>query len=145
MWMDLESIVLSVHLTDKDKYCMLALICGIKINGCIKQNRNKLTDVENRLVDTSEERKEWTSKIGYRIMRNKLCKQQGILYNRGIPGGTVVKNRPAHAGDARDSLGGEEPLQEEMATPFSILAGEILWTAEPGVLQSMGSHESQTG
>ena len=59
--MDLESIVLSVHLTDKDKYCMLALICGIKINGCIKQNRNKLTDVENRLVDTSEERKEWRS------------------------------------------------------------------------------------
>ena len=57
----------------------------------------------------------------------------------------MVKNRPAHAGDARDSLGGEEPLQEEMATPFSILAGEILWTAEPGVLQSMGSHESQTG
>ena len=83
LWMDLESIMLSVHLTDKDKYCMLALICGIKINGCTKQNRNRLTDVENRLVDTSEEREEWRSKIGYRIMRYKLCKQQGILCNRG--------------------------------------------------------------
>ena len=59
LWMDLESIMLSVHLTDKDKYCMLLLICGIKKkNECIKQNRNRLTDRENRLVDTSEEREE---------------------------------------------------------------------------------------
>ena len=37
------------------------------------------------------------------------------------------------------SLGWEDPLEEEMATPSSILAWEILQTEEPGGLQSMGS------
>ena len=37
------------------------------------------------------------------------------------------------------SLGQEEPLEEEMATHSSILAWKILWTEEPGGLQSMGS------
>ena len=36
-------------------------------------------------------------------------------------------------------LGQEDPLEEEMATHFSILAWEILWTEEPGGLQSMVS------
>ena len=37
------------------------------------------------------------------------------------------------------SLGGEDALEEEMATHSSILAWRILWTQEPGGLQSMGS------
>ena len=37
------------------------------------------------------------------------------------------------------SLGLEDPLEKEMATQSSILAWEILWTEEPGGLQSMGS------
>ena len=36
------------------------------------------------------------------------------------------------------SLGREDPLQEEMATHSSILAWRIPWTEEPGGLQSMG-------
>ena len=36
-------------------------------------------------------------------------------------------------------LGQEDPLEEGMATHFSILAWRIPWTEEPGVLQSMGS------
>ena len=36
------------------------------------------------------------------------------------------------------SLGWEDPLEKKMATHFSILAWEILWTEEPGGLQSMG-------
>ena len=39
------------------------------------------------------------------------------------------------------SLGGEEPLEEEMATHSSILAWEIQWTKESGGLQSMGSQK----
>ena len=39
------------------------------------------------------------------------------------------------------SLGGEEPLEEETATHSSILAWKISWTEEPGGLQCM---ESQT-
>ena len=38
----------------------------------------------------------------------------------------------------------EDPLEEEIATHSSILAWEILWTEEPGGLQSMGSQKSQT-
>ena len=39
------------------------------------------------------------------------------------------------------SLGWEDPLEEEMATRSSILATIIPWREEPGVLQSMGSQE----
>ena len=41
------------------------------------------------------------------------------------------------------SLGWEDPLEEEMATQSSILAWEIPWTEEPGGLQSMMSQNSQ--
>ena len=37
------------------------------------------------------------------------------------------------------SLGGEDPLEEEMATHSSLLARRIPWTEEPGGLQSIGS------
>ena len=36
-------------------------------------------------------------------------------------------------------LGQEDPPEEEMATPSSILAGKIPRTEEPGGLQSLGS------
>ena len=42
------------------------------------------------------------------------------------------------------SLSLEYPLQEEMATHSSTLAWRILWTEEPGGLQSMGRKESDT-
>ena len=37
------------------------------------------------------------------------------------------------------SLGGEDPLEEEMGTHSSSLAWRIPWTEEPGGLESMGS------
>ena len=40
------------------------------------------------------------------------------------------------------SLGQEEPLEEETASHFSILAWKIPWIEEPGGLQSMGSQKS---
>ena len=42
------------------------------------------------------------------------------------------------------SLRQEDPLEEEMAAHFSILAWRIPWTEEPGMLQSTGSQESET-
>ena len=36
-------------------------------------------------------------------------------------------------------LGWEDPLEEEMATHFSILAWKISWTEKPERLQSVGS------
>ena len=56
-----------------------------------------------------------------------------------FPGGTVVTNLPANAGDVRDSSlipGSGRSLEEEMATLSSVLAWEISWTEEPGELQS---------
>ena len=43
------------------------------------------------------------------------------------------------------SLGREDPLEEETTTHSSILAWEIPWTEEPGGLQSMGSQSQIRG
>ena len=54
----------------------------------------------------------------------------------GFPGGSVVKNLPASAGDTGDSvrpLDREDHLEKEMATCSNILAWEIPWTGVPGV------------
>ena len=50
----------------------------------------------------------------------------------------MVKNLPANAGDAGLILGQEDPLEKKMTTLSSILVWEILWTEEPGRLQSIG-------
>ena len=53
----------------------------------------------------------------------------------------VVKNLPANAGDIRDvgSIPGSgRSLEEGMVTNSRILAWRILWTEEPGGLQSIG-------
>ena len=51
----------------------------------------------------------------------------------------MVKNSPLVQETWVQSLGGEDPLEKEMATHSSILAWKIPWTEEPGRLQSMGS------
>ena len=50
----------------------------------------------------------------------------------------MVKNLPTMRETQVRSLGGEDPLEEEMATHSSILAWRIPWTGELGRLQSMG-------
>ena len=54
----------------------------------------------------------------------------------------LVKNLPAKLETRLRSLGLEDPVENEMATLFSILAWEMLWTEEPGGLQSRGCKES---
>ena len=61
--------------------------------------------------------------------------------------GSVVKNQPASAGDARDMASTsescqEDPLEKEMAAHSSILAWNIPWTEEPGRLQSIRSQRA---
>ena len=63
------------------------------------------------------------------------------MYVYIFPGGSVIKNPPAYAGDAGD-LGlipgsGGSP-EEEVTAHSSTLAGRIPGTEEPGGLQSMG-------
>ena len=51
------------------------------------------------------------------------------------------KNSPANAGITGDMgliPGRTDPLEEEMATHFNMLAWRIPWTEKPGGLQSMG-------
>ena len=57
----------------------------------------------------------------------------------------MAKNPPVNAGDTGDvvqSLGREDSLEKEMAIYSSLLTWKILWTEEPGRLQSMGSQKS---
>ena len=50
----------------------------------------------------------------------------------------LVKNLPVIQETQFQTLGQEDPLEEDMATHSGILAWRIPWTEEPGVLQSMG-------
>ena len=50
-----------------------------------------------------------------------------------------VKNLSVMQETLVQSLGWEDPLEKEMATPSSILAWRIPWAEKPGGLQSMGS------
>ena len=54
----------------------------------------------------------------------------------------TVKNLPAVQETWVQSLDWKYPLEKEMAIHSSILAWRILWTEEPGRLQSVGSQES---
>ena len=56
----------------------------------------------------------------------------------------VVKNLPAKQETQVQSLDGEDPLEEGIATHASILAWRIPWTEAPGGLQSTGLRKSQT-
>ena len=51
----------------------------------------------------------------------------------------TVKNLPDNAGDLGTIPGSEDLLEKGMATHSSVLAWRILWTEEPGGLQSTGS------
>ena len=53
--------------------------------------------------------------------------------------GSSVKNLSAMQETQVQFLGGEDPLEKEMATCSRILAWKIPWTEEPGGLQSIGS------
>ena len=55
-----------------------------------------------------------------------------------FPGGSVVKNPSANAGDMGSTPGSGRSLKKEMATYSSILAWEIPQIKEPAGLQSTG-------
>jgi len=55
----------------------------------------------------------------------------------GFPCSSVGKESACKAGDAVLLLGWEDTLEKEMAAYSSTLAWRILWTEEPGRLQSM--------
>ena len=56
----------------------------------------------------------------------------------------MLKNMPAMWETQVQFLGGEDPLENGMATHSSILAWRNPWTEEPGELQSTGSQSDMT-
>ena len=54
------------------------------------------------------------------------------------PGGSDSKESAFSVGDPGSILGQEDLLEKEMASYYSIPAWRILWTEEPGGLQSIG-------
>ena len=56
----------------------------------------------------------------------------------------LIKNPPAMQETQVQSLGGEDPLEKEMATHSSILAWRIPWTEEPGGATVHGVAKSWT-
>ena len=58
-----------------------------------------------------------------------------------FPGGSAAENLPAKQETQFQSLGGEDPLEKEMATHPSILAWEIPWSEGPDRSQSIGSQK----
>ena len=65
-----------------------------------------------------------------------VLKQESFL---GFPVAQMGKNLPGMRETWAQSLVLEDPLEKGMTTHSSILAWKILWTEEPGRLQSMGS------
>ena len=59
------------------------------------------------------------------MLREVICKGSS-----GLSGGSVVKNLPAMQETQVQSLGQEEPLEEDMVTHSSILARKFPWAEE---------------
>ena len=78
-------------------------------------------------------------------IQSYMCKKLDLANNLDKPpwssssGQTVKKNLPSVQETQVPSLDQEDPLEKEMAPHSSILVWRILWTEEPGGLQSMGS------
>ena len=74
-----------------------------------------------------------TRTIGFHF----ICKTS--LYKWASLVSQMVKSLPEMQETQVQSLGGEDPLEKEMATHSSILAWKIPWSEETCRLQSMGS------
>ena len=82
---------------------------------------------------------DWATELNWILFYEQKSSCNIIIYSLNAQ---WVKNPPAMR-DTQEtqvwSLGGEDPLEEGMVTHSSILAWRILWTEEPGWLQSNGS------
>ena len=71
-------------------------------------------------------------------MGKESLKEVSIWITGAYPDGSVVKNLPANAGDARDAgsiLGSGRSPGRGMATHSRLLAWKTLWTEESGGLK----------
>ena len=101
----------------------------VQMNLLIFANRNRVTDMKNKLIVTMGEREggiNW--EIGIDLYTLFFAKW-------GFPGGSVVKNLPASAGDAGSVPGlGRFPWRRKWQPASSILTWEFPCTEDPGGL-----------
>ena len=71
------------------------------------------------------------------LLNQLMSEDQGLPWASLVV--QMVKNSPATQETQVQSLGREDPLEEEVATHSRILAWRIPWTEEPRGLQSTGS------
>ena len=114
---------------------------------CSSISSNRKVTTESWVYLSTCHPEKWQSSYHGDIFSNQGLHIQRILLAtpRGFPGGTSGK-APACQCRRRNrlrtqfqSLDREDPLEEDMATHFSILVWRIPWTEEPGGLQSTGS------
>ena len=80
------------------------------------------------------------SQTGLRLNNKKGIMEQ-VLFKTDFEASLVaqvVKNLPAMQETQAQSLSQDDPLEEGIGNPLSVLAWRIPWTEEPGGLQSMG-------
>ena len=111
--------------------------------------RRKCSPLQYSCLENPRHRGAWWAAVygvpQSRTLLKRLSSSSSSIHKRGTPGDSVVKNLPAMQKMQETrvrSLGWKDPLEEGMATPFSILAWRIPWTVQPipGRLQSIGSH-----
>ena len=105
--------------------------------GCAPGKWGFILDDKRKTLDRKQ-------KEGAPIVVGREANKGYIQDPLGFPGGSVVKNPPAMQDMWVRSLGQEDPLEKEMASPSSVLAWKIPWIEEPGGLQSMGSQKNQS-
>ena len=90
-WMDLEIIILSeISQTEKDKYHMISLICGIqkRYKWIYLQNRNILTDIENKLMNTKGNSRHQFSSVAQLYLTfcdSMYCSMPGLPVHHQLP------------------------------------------------------------
>ena len=75
------------------------------------------------------------------MIKSKPANNRDYLFNRASLVAQTVMKPPAMEETWVQPLGQEHPLEKGMATHSSIFAWKILWTEEPGGLQSMRSQK----
>ena len=109
-------------------------------------NKNALEPLKTRVPEAKEFRKYFCSLKGNKWNMKRVLRCVSHIHTavfkmdnpQGFSGGSAVKNPPADAGDRRRGsvLGGEDPLEEEMAAHSRVIAWKIPRTEEPGGLRA---------
>ena len=109
-------------------------------------NGRAMWKFSSRQRDITERKKKKKSKHkhSFLVYTNGLSSFWPLFWlKRGLPWWISSEESACNVGDLQktqlQSLGQEDPLEEEMATQSSILPWRIPRTEEPGGLQSMGS------